>query len=212
MDKLLSKTSLANPAGTSGLTKRINLFRSRADDEEKEAGSPNNSTRSTSLSQAHNQLEMRIAQLERENHLLKQERETQRQMLKELTKVVQAGKNAAKTEELEDDFLAGKVITADDALDLTVFNLRQQVESMEDERESFIRTIVNLEAEIHDLKLQNEAKDCKIDALQSVYTATKKAQQTTTQASSANPNFKPSLGFKARGASLREEREINVTL
>jgi chromosome segregation ATPase len=156
----------------------------------------------------------RVAQLERENHQLKQEIDTQRKMLKELTKVVQAGKNIAKTEQLEDDFLSGQVISADDALDLTVFNLRQQVESMEDERESFIRTIVNLEAEIHDLKLQNEAKDCKIEALQSVYTATKKAQQGSQQQQdiAAAHSFKPSLGFKARGAALREEREISTTL
>lgn len=167
-------------------------------------------------------MQARIAQLERDNKKLKKERDAQQRSLVSLSRVVKAGEDVDRMEQLEDEFLAGEVISADDALELTISNLREQVECMEDERETFIKTIVSLEATVHELTSQNEAKDCKIQALKQIYEAVKTSSAVSTRtellsddslSTISDDSPKPkTLSFRARGVSVKEERDRQATL
>jgi hypothetical protein len=86
------------------------------------------------------------------------------------------------------------LISADEAIMLTIGNLRNQIESMEDERCEFLQTIVGMEAKHEEYCRIDEARTIKIQCLQEAYHAavrekeevTKSLQQHRTQQNLAN--------------------------
>ena len=51
---------------------------------------------------------------------------------------------------------------------MTIFSLQQQMESMAEERDDFIRKITTLECQVQELEFQKEAHLCKIQVLESL--------------------------------------------
>jgi len=98
------------------------------------------------------ELRLKLVSVERENVLLRKQQDR--------SKEIANAKN---------EFLAGKEISSEDSLLLTIENLQAHVEAMEDERENFIRMIVSLESQVKTLESQNEAGNSKIEALETLF-------------------------------------------
>lgn len=116
------------------------------------------------------ELKLKLEEIERENVVLRQQRNHQQDMIADLGKIVDgAQRRTTDTEETERKFQSGENITPEEAMRLTVNNLRLQVEAMEDEREYFIRSISELKHKKGELEMCNEAYALKISALESIF-------------------------------------------
>ena len=114
-------------------------------------------------------LKQKLRQMMRENILLQEQTESQHKLLLRLGQIVQACKDPTDlTENIEADFLQGKVMSPEDAVALTIYSLRQRVETMEDERDALNHKNLKFQCEVQELRFQKEAHLCKIQALEAL--------------------------------------------
>lgn len=138
---------------------------------EAETGPPKPFSVSTpSTTETYQSLLKQLQDIQRENERLKTENEDLRSTNANLSEAISKSPNhsIARTLKARDSVMKGRKVSSEDALILSVSNLRAQVEAMEDERDGHIRAIEGLESTTSDLLAQNEAYEIQVSTLTAI--------------------------------------------
>jgi hypothetical protein len=136
-------------------------------------------------------LHLHIRKLEAEVNIMKTEQETERVNMMDLSGIVRSLQSSCQEsdEEEEDE----KLLTPEKALDMTLKNMKFQIEFLEDEGQKIALKCKSQASTIATLKKDNELKEVKIGILEELFRSLNNEERSSCQAQETAAATKPAL-------------------